>query len=102
MSIYTTRKGLNNSKLFVKDKALIKKTEVPANIYDQLINADIGTVIDDAEVKVVEAPLKLCIFCKQPTKLTRFVNLQTVYLCEEHYHDKTIGQVAQQIRENGN
>jgi hypothetical protein len=42
---------------------------------------------------------KACLFCGKHSKLTRFVNMQTLFLCEEHYHDKNIGQIAQKLRE---
>jgi hypothetical protein len=55
-----------------------------------------------AEVEKVEAPGKQCIFCGQYAKYTRFINLQTIAICEEHYYSTTVGQTAQRIREKTN
>lgn len=43
---------------------------------------------------------KSCIFCgRGDCRQTRLVNTQTIYLCEEDYYDKTIGKVAQKLKE---
>lgn len=98
MSIYSTRAGVKEgSLLYLKDKCPFKKMEIPANILARL---DAGEKdIDDTTVKL-EAPIKLCLFCKQPSKLTRYVNGKTVVLCEEDYHTHNIGQIAQKLRED--
>lgn len=74
----------------------IKKDKVPANILRQLTIG--GPAISDEDIKL-EAPLKHCIFCNEMTKTSRFINMQTIYLCDEHYHSMTTGQVVQQLRE---
>lgn len=96
MSIYSTRPGIKGSKIYIRDKRPIKKLDLPANILERLNAGEKD--IDDTTVKL-EAPVKFCLFCKQPAKLTRFVNQQTVVLCGEHYHSVNIGQIAQQLRE---
>lgn len=98
MSVYSTRPGLQGSLIFTKDRLAIKKEKVPANIVARLIDGEMD--IDEASVKL-EGPARFCLFCKKLCKATRFVNGQTVYLCEEHYHSKNIGQIAQQLREGG-
>jgi hypothetical protein len=53
----------------------------------------------EAKKKEKEAVIieKKCLFCGVESKLTRQVNLRTVVLCEEHYYDKNIGQIAEQL-----
>lgn len=97
MSIYSTRPGINGSRIYLKDKLPVKKTDIPANIFAELTAGK--EAVDDSVVQP-QATVKFCVFCKAPCTLTRFVNMQTVYMCEQHYHDKTIGQVVQQLREN--
>lgn len=50
------------------------------------------------EVETVD-PTKLCLFCGAFTNTKRFVNLQTIAVCEEHYYSTTIGQIAQKMKE---
>lgn len=42
---------------------------------------------------------KECIFCGEPGDRTRFVNLQTIDLCDEDYNSHTTGEIAAQVRE---
>lgn len=41
-----------------------------------------------------------CLFCGEPGTKRRFVNLQSVDLCDEHYYACSIGRIVQQLREN--
>lgn len=41
-----------------------------------------------------------CLFCGMGgCKLTKLLNGETLYLCEQHYYDKNLGQIAQKVRE---
>lgn len=59
--------------------------------------------IRDAELaeaaKVAPPPVKQCIFDGKETKIHRVVNGETVYICDEHYYAKSLGQLAQGLRE---
>lgn len=74
----------------------IAKKNIPANIFREL---EAGKEAVDDEGMQLEGNVKECIFCGQVCKWSRIVNMQTIYLCEEHYYDKTIGQIAQRMRE---
>lgn len=39
-----------------------------------------------------------CPFCGKTGTRTKFVHLQLVELCEDHYQDKTTGEIAEIIR----
>lgn len=97
MSIYTFRIGIRDSKIYMRDNKMIKKTDVPKKIFEQLNSG--ATEVDDSEVDT-STNVKLCVVCKSYGNLTRVVNLQTVALCEEHYYGMNIGQLAQFIREH--
>ena len=45
---------------------------------------------------------KSCIFCGQPAKYQRFVQLRTIPICEEHYYSETVGKIAEKLREKSN
>lgn len=96
MAIYTKRKGLNDSTIFWRDKRPVKTTEVPSNIVDLLEHQP---EVDDELLKL-ESPYRRCVFDGEYTKLSRVVNQQTIYICEKDFYDKTIGQIAQQVRIN--
>lgn len=44
-------------------------------------------------------PVKECLFCGATAKLTRAVNMQTVYLCDEHYYSENVGKIAGRLKE---
>lgn len=81
----------------VDDKAPTKFTSVkniPGNILKLLETQD---EVDDALV-TPETPLRECVVCDTPTKMYRLINQQTVAVCEEHYHNKSLGELAQAAR----
>lgn len=96
MAIYTKRKGLNDSTIFWRDKRPVKTLDVPSNIVDLLEHQD---KVDDENLKL-ESPYRRCVFDGEYTKLYRIVNQQPVYICQEDFHEKTLGQIAQRVREN--
>lgn len=93
MSKYKIVTRTDGSIRYMKDKKFTSKSSIPANVLRQLKP---NNEVDD-EGMDLEAPLKECIFCQAPTKMYRFINLQTIYICEEHYYDKTTGQIVQQL-----
>lgn len=96
MSIYSVVETSRGRRYRLGHK-FIKPTDIPANVFHLLQHQ---SSVDVSNMKV-EAPLKRCIICEQPANMTRFLNMQTVALCEEHYYssDITIGVIAQHVRE---
>jgi hypothetical protein len=93
MSIY--RKIINsktNVPMYFKDKKMISKKIIPAEILQILEDQE---QFDDNPPP--EKPIKVCIFCGQPASHNRLVNLQTVDLCEKHYYDTNMGEIAKQL-----
>ncbi len=84
---------------------LVPFVGVPENIKQKLNRMDYGEVYDDnpsdtaAAEKVVQQQGKTCVFCGEPGTRRKFVFLQTVFLCEEHWNNKTTGEVGQRIKE---
>lgn len=77
-----------------KDGILIKKSEIPPQILMQL---DVGmNNLNDVEPE--KEPLS-CIFCGMGTKITRFLNQETIALCSDHYYSETTGRVVQKFNE---
>lgn len=96
MSEYSAMIGGLGYVVYRRDKCWIKKDKIPGNILPLLKVG--GPPISDDNLKI-ESPLHPCVFCKAFTKTSRFINLQTIYICEEHYYSKTTGQIIQQVRE---
>ena len=71
---------------YMKDNRFIAKDKIP-----------------EEELAKLEEPVneKRCIFCGMGTNMCRTVDSKIVYVCEQHYYDTTIGQIAQQLREKG-
>jgi len=89
--VVTSPKG----KRYLKDGRFIKFADVPDNILSQL--RDHSTAEEEPEVHV-----KKCIFCGAFGRYTRFVNLQTIELCEEHYYSESVGKIVHKLKETQN
>lgn len=110
-----TKKG---SQLFYRDGERVSKTDIPRTI--RKILQDRTKTSDDlqppypptaAEIrqqkqaeaaeaaKTAAAPVKQCIFDGEETDIHRTVNGEMVYICKEHYYSKSLGQLAEQLRE---
>ena len=74
---------------------MVAKEKIPANIYELLRTQN---EVDDANLPL-EAAWRECIFCGEHATKQRLLNLQTVDLCDEHYLNKSIGRIAQRLRE---
>lgn len=72
----------------------IAKKNIPANVYE-LLGPD--KVVDDSNLPA-SAPVRECIFCGELATRSKFVDLQTLALCDEHYFNKTTGEIVQQLR----
>lgn len=68
-----------------KDGKFIKKTDIPASVFQ---NLQTNPEYDDS---------KECIFCGQPGTKIRQLNLMIVNLCDIHYFEKRLGQIAEHL-----
>lgn len=74
---------------------MVAKTNIPSNIYKLLQTQD---SVDDTNI-VFEKPWRECVFCGKEASKSRFVQLQTIDLCNEHYLNKNIGKIVQRLNE---
>lgn len=93
MAVYKTINAHNGVR-YMKDGRMISERIVPANVVKLL---ETQPEVDDTDLPV-DRPMRRCVFCKQQATCTRFINLQTIDLCEEDYYGKTTGQIVQQLR----
>lgn len=94
MSIYKKIETKNGFRYF-KDKRFIKAEDIPAEIFSRLeLNKDLPDVTE-----TLNPNARMCIFCGMGSKIPRLIDGKTVYVCEQHYHEKNTGQLAQRIRE---
>lgn len=96
---YTVIQGSHGPR-YMKDSRFVKKADIPADI---LIKLDVGMKEVMPETEAKEPKTHLCVFCGMGTKQYRLLNQKAIYVCENDYYNKTIGQVAQEVRrqENG-
>lgn len=80
-------------------RGIAKQNTLPRDVMEHfgLLNPDVPAE-EDAPDEPRKDP-KACIFCGVHSRFTRFVNLQTIYLCDNHYYDVNIGKCAQRLRE---
>lgn len=97
MSTWKTWK-LGKKNIYQKDGRTVKSDTVPPEVVAGLehTNPLDDTNIPEAPIPVVD---KSCVFCGMGSRMTRLVNMQTVYICDQHYYDKTIGKIAERLRE---
>ncbi len=93
--MYKTIEGKHGTR-YLKDGRFVKKTDIPADILIKL-----GVGMTDINEQAIGSNEHKCIFCGMATKEFRLLNSQPVYVCEEHYLTKTLGEIAQKERENG-
>jgi len=74
---------------FMKGGRFVKVQDVPEEVKTKF----------DSQERMGALDPKACLFCGSFASETRFVNLRTIALCEEHYYDKNIGQIVQRLRE---
>ena len=82
-----------------KNKRMVSKNTLPREVMERfgLLNPEIPEEEDTPDEPRKDS--KACLFCGVHSRFTRFVNLQTVYLCDSHYYDVNIGKIAQKLRE---
>lgn len=97
MAIYTKQKGIKNSTAYKKDKRFVKTVDVPVEVVELLKTQD---EVDDSMLNT-SAKFRKCIFCGEHSKNERFINGRTVYLCDDDYYSKNIGQIAEKLNKSG-
>lgn len=90
---YTLKISKKNQPMYYKDSKLCSKKDIPELVLRNLRENEPY----EYERQEVKAPSKECIFCGEFAKYQRFINLQSVALCEEHVYSKTTGQIAHQM-----
>lgn len=105
---YTVKIAQGGQKFFYRDGKLIRKAQVPkeelVKLQQELAAQGIETVdVNEPETAVLE-PEHVeaeCLICGEPANRRRFVNLQTVAVCETHYFETTLGKLVIALREKG-
>lgn len=93
MATYTKKNGPRGRFLYFKDGKMISVKDIPEDIVDVL---PLGG--EYVEKEVVAPTIRKCLFCERDASESRFVNLRTIDLCEEHYYDTTIGEISQKLQ----
>lgn len=83
-----------------KDNKLISVRDVPADELMRL-NKDQSEVPPETPVQRPdpESRDKNCIFCGEHTTWAKFIDLQTIPICQQHYYSESTGKIVQKMRE---
>jgi hypothetical protein len=86
-SMFAVRNGVR----YTKDRKMVSKSAVPTELLDRL---EVGKVFNDkgVEQNVIN---KSCIFCGAAGNCQKLLDAKIVYLCEDDYYNKNVGQIAQ-------
>lgn len=100
MSDYRKIKVRNGFR-YLYNNRLVKKESVPVSVLEQLETQDtVPEPVTETVTQEIQPEVdKSCIFCGQHSTSSRFINLQTIFICEEHYYTTNVGQIAQKMRE---
>lgn len=90
---YKIIRGSKGDRYMFKGK-LVKTASVPRDV---IIKLNVG--MPSVDVAPIEKVPLTCIFCGMGTKITRFLNLQSIPICEEHYYSKNVGQIVHKFNE---
>lgn len=96
----------NGKEMFYKNGTLTKVGTIPTSILNNLedgVELSVGTPNPETVDETHEDAPKLhpkdnvCIFCGEPSTRTRFLNMNTIYLCDEDYTNNTTGKIVAQF-----
>lgn len=76
-----------NGVRYTKDARFIKKDNINPHVLEKLETED--EVSDQG---------RYCLFCGKPTTWTRLYNSTLIYLCKKHYHEVSLGKIAEKLR----
>lgn len=74
---------------YMKNNRFVKFDSVPQEVKDKLETSNAAEQLDP----------KKCIFCGEPATETRFIQLQTIALCSEHFYSKNVGHIVMRLKE---
>lgn len=87
--MYKVKTVGDGRQMFFKDGHLVSKKVIPEDELDRLLHPE-------------KPSSKVCIFCGKRGTQSRLVNLQMVDLCDKHYYDTSIGEIAQRLNNGRN
>jgi len=86
---YKSKEGVEGFR-YLKNNKLTKESRIPHEVSEKFKFVD--------TIEYDDAPeLRRCLFCDAPQSRQRYLNGQTVELCEWHYQNMRLGQIAQQV-----
>ena len=101
--LYSVKTAKNGRIMYYKNGRLTKKESIPEDAAVRDLDFELETVDatqgEQTTISSEANPEKTCVFEDGPGDFVRFVNGQYVNLCDDHYHNSTLGKIVQQIRE---
>ncbi len=103
--MYSKKTSKNGRVLYFKDNKLTSAKAIPEGVaildrdmtLDEPVHQNATVVSEDlADLE----PVSQCIYGDGPADRIRFINQQTIHLCDEHYNTRTTGEIVQQVRES--
>lgn len=77
---------------YTKNGLMTKESRIPHDVMEKFEYAPAIEYDDMPEAR-------RCIACDAPQSRTRYLNAESIELCEYHYQNMRLGQIAQQVRE---
>lgn len=87
---------VRGARRYRKNKKMVNKNTLPRDVMERY--GLVGEQPPEETDEPHDDP-RACIFCGEHSRFTRRLNGQTVYICDADYYVKTIGSIAQRLRE---
>ena len=100
---YELKIARGGQKFYYKNGRLTKRIKVPqeelVKLHREHEVETVDATVDETDMVDSEPLENDCLMCGETATRTRFVNLQLVHVCEEHYFNCTLGQLVIKLRE---
>jgi len=93
--------------MFFENGKMVSDSRIPQSILKNLedgveisINTPDPETVDEtpSTAPQLDSNKNVCIFCGDESSKTKFLNLQTVHLCEEDYQNHTVGEIVSRVK----
>lgn len=99
-SEYDIKYTANGMPNYYKDGERIKGKDLPEGLREKLVETvDQAPIVQDDINKNTND--KTCVFCQELADSGKYLDGKVIPLCRTDYETKTLGKIAQRVRENG-
>lgn len=106
--MYTKKIASNGRTMYFKDGKMVSRKDIPEDEVWRLEGLDSGQVKQMLSSSLTldeltsRSPLlkqgPVCIFCEEAATTSKYINGQTIQLCQKDYYAKTTGEISAEAK----